>query len=121
MLYTENKVGSAMDSRGGFYRTGSIRRRVVVPYTELDVLERRHAMKVLLVLRERGVMNKTELVESLTSGAGSVQTRVDDLLAAGLVEVEEENVRPFRKMISLTDKGREVADLISSVRGLMSP
>ncbi|MBO4568856.1 MAG: hypothetical protein J5674_02610 [Candidatus Methanomethylophilaceae archaeon] len=109
-----------MGSRGGFYRTGSIQRRVVIPYTELDVMERRHAMKVLLVLRDRGTMNKTELVESLTSGAGSVQTRIDELCEAGLLMVDEENVRPFRKMISLSEKGKRVADLIEDIRSILS-
>ncbi len=109
-----------MNPNGIFYRTGSITRRVNIPYTELDVLEKKHAMKVMLTIREKGSMNKTELVESIASGAGSVNTRVEELEEAGLLRVDEEDVRPFRKMLSLTERGAEIADMIASIQGKLS-
>ncbi|MBR6871036.1 MAG: winged helix-turn-helix transcriptional regulator [Candidatus Methanomethylophilaceae archaeon] len=109
-----------MNPNGIFYRTGSIRGRVVIPYAGLDVLERKHAMKVLMSVRENGCMNKTELVESISVGASSVSTRIDELSEAGLFHVEEEEVPPFRKMVSLTDTGEQVAELISSIHGKLS-
>jgi len=109
-----------MNPNGVFYRTGSISRRVVIPYTELDILEKKHAMKVLLTIYEKGRMNKTELVESISSGAGSVSSRVDELEQAGLFKVEEETVRPFRKMVSLTERGKEIARLVASIQETLS-
>ena len=110
-----------MNPNGVFYRTGNIARRVVIPYPELDVLEKKHALKVLMVLRDKKMLNKTELVEEIASGAGSVQARVDDLEAAGLISVEEEAVRPFRKMVSLTEKGKDIADLAARMCDRMEP
>ncbi len=109
-----------MNPNGVFYRTGSISRRVVIPYAELEVLEKKHAMKVMMTVYEKGSTNKTELVESITSGAGSVSTRIDELSDAGLLRIEEETVRPFRKMVSLTDRGVEVAQLVASIHGKLS-
>ena len=109
-----------MNPNGVFYRTGSIARRVVIPYPELDLLERKHAMKTMLVLREKGRVNKTELVESITAGAGSVSSRIEEMKDAGLIRIDVEDVRPFRKMVSLTDQGIEVADLVASIHGKMS-
>ncbi len=106
-----------MCRNGVFRRTGSSAR---IPYSELDILERKHSLKVLMVLRSCGPVNKSELTESITSGAGSVQVRIDDLKSSGLVEVREETVRPFRKMVSLTEKGRAVADLVAEIYGELS-
>ena len=115
-----NYQSSSMNPNGVFYRTGNIARRVVIPYNDMEVLEKKHALKVLLVLRERQALNKTELLEAIASGAGSVQTRIDDLESADLVRVEEETVRPFRKMVSLTEKGKDIADLVADIRDRMN-
>lgn len=109
-----------MNPNGVFYRTGCISRRVVIPHQELDSLERRHAMKVLLVLRDRGSMGKTELAESINSGAGSVSSRIDELLEAGLLRIDEELCHPFRKVVSLTELGGEVAELVAAISKKMS-
>ncbi len=77
-------------------------------------------MKALLSVLEKGRMNKTELVESISVGASSVSSRIDELSEAGLFHVEEEEFPPFRKMVSLTDMGEQVAELISSIHGKLS-
>ena len=56
-----------MNPNGVFYRTGSISRRVNIPYIQLDVLERKHSMKILMLVLEKGSVCKTELVESISS------------------------------------------------------
>ena len=50
-----------MNPNGVFYRTGSISRRVNIPYIQLDVLERKHSMKILMLVLEKGSVCKTEL------------------------------------------------------------
>ncbi len=65
-------------------------------------------------------MNKTELIESISVGASSVSNRIDELSEAGLLHVEEEEVPPFRKMVSLTETGRQVAELIASICSKLS-
>ena len=109
-----------MNPNGIFYRTGSILCRVIIPYAGLEVLERKHAMKVLMSVYENGRMNKTELIESISVGASSVSARIDELSEAGLFHVEEEKVPPFRKMVSLTDMGEQIAELISSIHAKLS-
>ncbi len=109
-----------MNPNGIFYRTGSVSRRVAVPYMEFEVLERKHSLKVLMTVYRNGTMSKTELVESIATGAGSVSARIDELCEAGLIYIHEEDVRPFRKMVSLTERGLEVAELIASIHGKLS-
>ena len=48
-------------------------------------------------------------------GTASVRSRVDSLISYGIVTETQEHVRPFKKMLSLTPKGRRVAALISQI------
>ena len=84
----------------------------------IEVLEKKHAMKLLLILMDGDLM-KGELASHVTVGTASVQARVADLVEAGLLTETSENVKPFRKMIGLTDKGREVAESIRHVEDLL--
>lgn len=85
----------------------------------LEVLEQKHAMKVLAILLERE-MFKGELASKITIGTASIQARVDELVRLGLLEEEPQTVKPFRKIIRLTDKGREVAEMIEKIEEVLT-
>ena len=87
------------------------------PY-DLEVLEQKHAMKVLVYLLEND-MYKGELTSKITVGSASVQSRVAELVEKDLVREEMQKVKPFRKILSLTDKGRRVAELVKEIENLL--
>lgn len=81
---------------------------------KLEILEQKHALKVLIILREKE-MFKGELASKITIGTASIQARVQDLVELGLIQEEPQSVKPFKKILSLTPKGREVADLVALI------
>lgn len=82
--------------------------------SKIEVLEQKHAMKVLLLLKGRR-MFKGELASKITIGTASIQARVQDLIDLGLVLEEPQTVKPFKKILSLTEKGNEIAELIELI------
>lgn len=85
---------------------------------ELEVLEQKHAMKVLVYLLEND-MYKRELTSKITVGSCSIQSRVEDLAEMELITEEVQKTKPFRKVLSLTDKGRKVAELVKEIENLL--
>lgn len=81
---------------------------------KLEILEQKHALKVLIILREKE-MFKGELASKITIGTASIQARVQDLVELGLIQEEPQPVKPFKKILSLTPKGREIADLVALI------
>ena len=55
----------------------------------------------------------------ITVGTASVQSRIRDLVEVGLINEVVDTVKPYRKHISLTKKGEEVAKLISQMDKLL--
>lgn len=80
----------------------------------LEILEQKHALKVLVLLREKD-MFKGELASKIIIGTASIQARVQDLVELGLISEEPQPVKPFKKILSLTEKGREIADLVAQI------
>ena len=64
-------------------------------------------------------MIKGNLTSYLSTGSKAVADRVAELLAAGLVTEEQEQQRPFRKFVSLTPKGRAVAEKLADIEGIL--
>ena len=58
---------------------------------------------------------KGELASQITIGTASVQSRVENLKQLGLLNEEEMKVKPFKKLISLTEKGSLVANHIKTI------
>ena len=84
----------------------------------IDVLVNTHAIRILLVLRDKGSMVKGNLARAIAKGTATVQARVADLVDSGLVTETRETTKPFRIYVELTPKGREVADLLHEIGAL---
>jgi DNA-binding HxlR family transcriptional regulator len=86
-------------------------------------LERTHAIRVLLTLRDAEIggrrLNKKILTQLITTSTQGVKSRVDELSAAGLVTVEQDTAHPFPQWVSLTPLGREVAEHLQAIEELM--
>ncbi len=64
-------------------------------------------------------MIKGVLASYVAKGTVSVQSRVDELVKLGLITEEREDTRPFRKIVQLTDKGRQVAEKLAEIEGIL--
>jgi DNA-binding HxlR family transcriptional regulator len=85
-----------------------------------QVLEGRLAVKILLVLlEETEPIMKGNLLPKVTKGTGTAMARIKELQDAGLVTEEQESQRPFRKIVQLTDKGRQVAEKLAEIEEIM--
>ena len=85
-----------------------------------QVLEGRLAVKILLVLREeKEPIIKGNLLPKVTKGTGTAMSRIKELHEAGLIIEEQEQQRPFRKFIDLTPKGRQVAEHLAAIEGIL--
>lgn len=88
-------------------------------FESLEYLEQKHSLKILYILHENGEMCKGELSSKITVGTVSVQARISDLIDAGLIHERVDTVRPYKKHISLTEKGTQVAELIVRMNNLL--
>ena len=87
---------------------------------DLTVLENTHAITIMLILAREGSMYKGMLYQKISKNTASVQRRIDSLVAAGLVTVEQDTAHPFPQWVSLTPLGREVAEHLQAIVELMS-
>jgi len=85
----------------------------------VSVLEETHALKILLILSTRGKMVKGELAASVAKGTVAVQSRIESLVSEGLVTETQEKMKPFRKYIELTEKGKKISDFLADIEKIM--
>jgi uncharacterized protein YwgA/DNA-binding HxlR family transcriptional regulator len=77
----------------------------------MKTLRKSKTAEILLRLRD-GPKYIRELLSEVGGSAQTVGMRVQDLLKEGLVVEEEWEAWPFRKMLKLTDRGKDIARLI---------
>lgn len=79
-------------------------------------LEKPLAIAILLALLENDAPSMGALASAVgKSGKGTVLARVKDLRGEGLLIDEQEEVFPRKKGISLTPKGRRVAEHLQAI------
>lgn len=89
-------------------------------YTNLksSVFENTHAIKIILILRNEGPM-VNELASKIAKGTSTVQARIADLIEMGLLTEKREPVKPFKKIVELTPKGRAASNLLFALEDLL--
>jgi len=85
----------------------------------LKVLEQIAAPRLLVLLAKRGKMSITELRSSLDASGMAIYNAIKKLSQAGLVNDEYEEHFPRRRLISLTEKGRRVAELLAQIEAVL--
>lgn len=85
--------------------------------TVLDVLSRPQAITVLLRVRAMAPCIKSQIVKYPGSSERTKWERLNDLREAGLVEIDERPRAMNRKIVTLTPKGKRVADLLMQIEG----
>ena len=81
-------------------------------FAPAGALEEKYAIRVLLALYHEGTMVKGDLYPLVASGKGTVHDRISGLIALGLIAEEQERAPPWRKRITLTERGLQVAELL---------
>lgn len=81
----------------------------------LSLLESSRSMSILLFIREHEGCRKMELYDAVC-GDGRMPKKLDNLEAAGLIAQKRSGMSTF---LSLTDKGRRVADVLEEIQRIM--
>jgi len=95
-------------------------RFMVTSSFRVELLEARHAVRVLLILRTTGPMIRSALYDEVSKGMGTAMARVNELLDAGLLEEHIMDKRPYAKTISLSSKGNAVAEHLAKVEEILA-
>ena len=83
-----------------------------------NTLEQKHSLKILINLLEEP-LPKCQLASRITIGTGSVQSRIEDMVKAGLLTEDIQTVKPFKKIISLTPTGKKVALKLLEIKTIL--
>ncbi|MFP3232774.1 MAG: helix-turn-helix domain-containing protein [Sulfolobaceae archaeon] len=76
--------------------------------------------RVLIVLgRENRGLTVRELVEKTDTNSGSIKRALEELIELKLIKEERENVFPYRRLISFTELGKEVAKRVIEIEELI--
>jgi len=84
----------------------------------VSTLEQVHALKILIILAAEGPMSRSVLYGQVISSNRTMKDRVNELMALGLVEDVLIDERPYR-VLQLTARGREVAEHVAAIEGLL--
>ncbi|MBQ3685204.1 MAG: winged helix-turn-helix transcriptional regulator [Candidatus Methanomethylophilaceae archaeon] len=82
---------------------------------ESSVLENKYAISILLQLKDVDYLVKGDLARNLAKGSSTVQARISELVAAGLVTEKRESTKPFKIFVSLTPRGKTVANMLFAI------
>lgn len=86
---------------------------------KVAVLEDKYVLQILLVMLERESAPKSIIYQSVSRNIPTVQKRVDDLIALGLIHEDRMQIPPFTKTVSLTEKGRKVAEKVAEIEEIL--
>ncbi len=83
----------------------------------LSILGERYTIDIILMVHDKPGINKTEIIRSSPSGERTRAVRVDELVAAGILDTEEgEHWRGI--YYRLTDKGERIAEHLVEIRSV---
>ena len=85
----------------------------------MRILRKSKSVEILLQLLN-GPSYVRELVSKVGGSAQTVEMRIQELMKEGLVTEEVWEAWPFRKMLKLTDRGKNVAGLLKVEQSLFS-
>lgn len=87
---------------------------------DLSFLERAHATRLLRVCLREGPMPKSILYQIMQGTPNVMQARIRELVDAGMLSEVMEDHTPYRKIISLTPKGRRVAEKLAEIDNILA-
>ena len=85
----------------------------------IRALEQTAAIRMLLFLARQKKASIMELARNLDASNVAIYNAIKKLSEAGLVNDEYEDHFPRRRLISLTEKGRRVAELLAQIEAVL--
>ena len=76
-------------------------------------------LRVLVLLHEGGGLAVRELLDSVDSSQGAIQRSVELLIDLDLIREDRMKTWPFRRELSLTDKGKQVARRVLEISNII--
>jgi DNA-binding MarR family transcriptional regulator len=86
---------------------------------KVQLLERSRAIRVLLVLRTSGPIGRNELYERTGKSPHVSLKRVEELIREGLIVEEKQEAWPFTKYLTLSERGRAVANALAEAERVL--
>ncbi|MEM2841626.1 MAG: MarR family winged helix-turn-helix transcriptional regulator [Candidatus Bathyarchaeia archaeon] len=86
----------------------------------LNSLEKRGALQILLHLHRKGKATRTDLRGHVDASMDTIYTALKVLMELGLVEEMAMDRFPFSVQVTLTEKGRRVAEHIAEVDKILA-
>ena len=83
----------------------------------VNILDLRHSSKILLFLLQNGQIKKTELL-SVISSSDSLSSSLRKMDEEGLIKIETKVIGRKTIFISLTERGREVAEQLKKAEAV---
>ncbi|WP_016731967.1 winged helix DNA-binding protein [Saccharolobus islandicus] len=76
--------------------------------------------KILIALSDSQGMSVREIIERTKLGSKTVVDAVNYLVEIGLVKEEQQQEFPRKKIIRLTDKGKEISEYLKKIYGILN-
>ena len=89
------------------------------PSLSLKDLEELYSLRILVTLLAKKKMYRSALYQALTRSIRPVISRVNHLVAVGLIKETAPGIPPFYKELELTPKGVEVAKLVVEIEKVL--
>jgi len=86
----------------------------------LETLEQTAACRILVYLYKEGDFAVSEIIRKVGSSQQAIYNALRKLRDAGLIQEELEETFPRRRLISLTEKGRKVAEKLEEIEEELS-
>jgi len=86
----------------------------------LEALEQTGSVRIILLLSRRGDVTLTDLRDNVGCSISSIYNALPKLKNAGIIQESLEADFPRRRRISLTAKGKRVAEKLADVERILS-
>ncbi|MEM3390464.1 MAG: winged helix DNA-binding protein [Thermoproteota archaeon] len=86
----------------------------------MEPLEQTDSIRIFLFLSKKGATTLTEIKDNVNYSLSAIYNALRKLKDAGLIQEELEKEFPRRRLISLTDKGRKVAEKLEEIEKVLA-
>jgi len=82
---------------------------------KMESLEQTGSIRIMLFLNKKGAVTLTDIKGGVNCSLSAIYNALRKLRDAGLIQEELEETFPRRRLISLTEKGRKVAEKLEEI------
>lgn len=85
----------------------------------MEFLEQTGSIRIILFINKKGASTLTDIKNGVDCSISAIYNALRKLKDAGLIQEELEQEFPRRRLISLTEKGRKVAEKLEEIERLL--